>query len=549
MRNPFRGSFKEPALKITGFLEKNGTWVILILILGISLLYNYPETLLKRPQSTHYWRQCDGASLALNYYQEGMHFFKPATHGLYSDNSTTGYTAPSEIPILYYFAALLYKLFGYHDYIFRALNLFLFYLGLFYLYKFAFEVLKNFFYSTAVVLFLFSSPLIVYYANNFLPNTVGLAFTIMGWYYFYQYSQSKNTRTFLISVLFFGLASAMKITELASPLIIMTLLLADRFNFIHLDLAPRKHLFVKLSAIMFIFLFAAGWVFYAKWYNHLHNSSQFSTFIFPIWNLDRETIKNILINVHKIWFKEYFMPFTGYLLPGCALILLIKYRKVDKLLGLSALALFSWMFVFILLWFYGLADHDYFLIGLYILPVIVVILFFKILVSLNIKKIFKTLIQCLVMLFLIWNIAYARERQHIRYYSWMNDFEEMKDVYDIAPYLDKIGIHQQDTLVFYPSPNIRPLYLMNRRGWTINDHDNLSLVQMMSCDTLIQEYIRKGAKYLITNDIHSAISREWLLPYTKDLVFKKGSIYIFKAPPIRENFVPSDTSNPTVYNQ
>jgi len=136
--------------------------IYILLIAGMSIFYDYREVLLKRPQSVHNWRQCDGASLALNYYQEGMHFFRPQTHMLNSDNNTTGYSAPSEIPILYYFVALLYKIFGYHEYIFRAVNLLIFYIGLFYLFKLADSILKDLFFATVVTVLIFSAPVLVY---------------------------------------------------------------------------------------------------------------------------------------------------------------------------------------------------------------------------------------------------------------------------------------------------------------------------------------------------------------------------------------------------
>jgi len=511
--------------------------MMLLILLGVSLFYNYPETILKRPQSTHSWRQCDGASLALNYYQGGMHFFKPSTHGLYSDHLTTGYTSPSEIPILYFFTAILYKIFGYHEYIFRGLNLLLFYFGLLYLYKFAFEVLENFFYSTAVVLFLFSSPLIVYYANNFLPNTVGLAFTIIGWYYFYGYYRNKKTRTFLLSMLFFGFAGAMKITELMSPCIILALLLIDRLSLLQLDLDAKRHFFLKLLVILFIFLVVSGWVIYAKWYNNIHGSTQFSTFTFPIWEIGMEDIRGVLHKMNVIWSKEYFLPLTLYAVAGIAILNILFYRRIDKILGLSSIALFIGLLVYSILWFQALAEHDYFYIGFYILPVFLFINFFRIINSLVFRTIYKRLIQCLILAFVLYNVNYAQQRQNHRYQSWMNDYPEMKDLYDLAPNLEKIGISKDDTVVFYPSPCIKPLYLMNRKGWTIMNQENMTDEVVTRDKAIMKKYILNGAKYLIINDINSVESQKWLLPYTKRLIYKKGSIYIFKITPFRRNCI------------
>ena len=123
-------SILEKINKILNSINPNLYFIFLLLLFLI--IYDYPSILFKRPQSVHHWRQSDCASIALNYYQTGMHFFQPQTHNLTSDNNTTGYCATSELPIGYYFIAILYKVFGYHDFIFRFVNTLIFLLGLFY---------------------------------------------------------------------------------------------------------------------------------------------------------------------------------------------------------------------------------------------------------------------------------------------------------------------------------------------------------------------------------------------------------------------------------
>src|SRR5665647_1910268 len=102
--------------------KNNSRYVFIILLILISWYYHYPQILLKKPQSVHNWRQSDCASITLNYYQNGMKFFQPEVHGLVSDSFTSGKAATSEIPFFYYAIALLYKIFGYHDYIYRIVN-------------------------------------------------------------------------------------------------------------------------------------------------------------------------------------------------------------------------------------------------------------------------------------------------------------------------------------------------------------------------------------------------------------------------------------------
>ena len=98
--------------------NKYTTFLFLLLLFVTAYYYDYQSILFKPSQSIHQWRQTDGISIARNFFLEGMEFFKPTTHNLTSDNGTTGFAATSETPFLNYFIAILYKLFGYNEYLF-----------------------------------------------------------------------------------------------------------------------------------------------------------------------------------------------------------------------------------------------------------------------------------------------------------------------------------------------------------------------------------------------------------------------------------------------
>ena len=516
--------------------------LFVLVITGLSLVYDYPETLMKRPQSIHNWRQCDGASLALNYYQEGMHFFKPQTHMLYSDGYTTGFTTTSEIPVLYYFVALLYKIFGYHDFIFRAVNLLFFFIGLFYLFRLADAILKNLFYALVVTVLIFSSPLLVYYGNNFMPNKVALSFSFVGWYYFYQYYTSKKSRIFFLSILFFGIAGALKITELTGPIIVLLLLISEKLKLTRFGLEIGKHYGYKIVSILILYTIVGGWVLYAKHYNAQHMSSQFSTYTFPIWGMSQESIAFTLHKMKVIWFKDYFYPATFWFMVAGLILMLVLYRKSNRLLLPVVLLYTGALVAFSLLWFNALGDHDYFFIGFYVLPAFVFINFFHILLSVSFGKTHARIIQIVFVLVVAMNVYYAKERHSLRYErSWMNDFQQVKDLYTIKPWLDETEIGPDDTVIFYPSLYIRPLYLMNLKGWTIFNHDSATVEIEKRDSALMKTFTTNGAEFFITNDIKSAVSYRPFQPYLKDLYAKYNSIFIFRLPPKSENFNPADS--------
>ncbi len=523
--------------KASTFFNKHSIWIVFLLLIATCYAYNYPEILLKRPQSVHAWRQCDGASLALNYYQNGMHFFKPQVHTLYNDGVTSGYSSPSEMPILYYGIAVLYKIFGYHDYIFRLTVLSIFLIGLLYLFKLGSRVIGDRFWAFAAVILLFSSPVIVYYGNNYLPNPVAFSFSIIGWYYFYNYYKSGETRLFIVSMVFFMVAGLLKITELSGPIIILALLILDRLTGGKLKLGTERFFLLKIFLILLIFMAVSGWIFFAKQYNHMHSSGYFSTQTYPIWHLSRDEVRLGLKTIKQLWYTDYFMPVTLYLTGLMALFCLVKFKKSDRIIGLASIAYFAGLALYVNLWFEALIHHDYFLISFYILPAFIFFNFFRFLHGYIQNNKANFLIKSIVTVFLIVNIGYAARANNFRYNSWENDsYLKLKDIHNITDYLRSINITRDDRVVFVPDVCIRPLYLMNQPGWILDAFKKNDPDQAISDSINMRSFIKAGARYLITNDLTCFFNRKSLLPYITELVAQRGNVFIFRLPPETQNF-------------
>ena len=108
-----------------------------------------------RPYSIHQWRQADCLSITMNYYMEGLNFFEPKIHWL--ADGKDGKTV-SDFPIIYYIVAKLWKVFGYHEYIFRLINTLIVFTGLFCLFKFIGNLLSDKFWAYIITFLLFTSP-------------------------------------------------------------------------------------------------------------------------------------------------------------------------------------------------------------------------------------------------------------------------------------------------------------------------------------------------------------------------------------------------------
>lgn len=519
-----------------------GPFIFILALLIVSFYYNYHQILFKKPQSIHYPRQADCASLALNYYQDGMDFFHPEIHNLTSDDGTSGKCAPSEIPFLYYLVAIFYKIFGYHDFIYRIINTLIFFLGLFYLFRLLNILLDDLFWSISLPLILISSPVIAYYANNYLTNTSALSFAIIAWFYFINYYKNARHKNLLLSALFFFLAGAFKITGLFSFVSLAVIFVFEGLNIIRCRTDGVRIFqkgFIRIIPFglgMVIILF---WIIYAHRVNHTHDCYYFSTRSFPIWNMDPEAIRNVLINIRKIWLPEYFSIWTYLLLIILFIYLLIYRRSAHPLLFYTIMFLIPIILLYIIFQFFMLKDHDYYTINSYILPVFILIVSFSIMKEKH-SRLFKSIIfKSLFLCFILYNIWYAKSKLDQRYNDKENIYFTLHDYYEITPFLEQNGILLSDTVISISGETQLPLYLMNRKGWVEHMETRFGEGEkiLYNRDSAgIQYSIDKGAKYMIVKDLEEIIVKPYLQSYATNLIGRFNEILVFDLKNILTNF-------------
>jgi len=506
--------------KFVCFINPNLGFVFLLIL--FSVLYEYPSILLKRPQSVHHWRQSDCASLSLNYYQTGMHFFKPQTHNLTSDNNTTGYVATSEIPIGYYFIACLYKVFGYHDYIYRFVNTLIFLAGLYYLFKTCYLLFNDFFWAACIALFFFTSPVLVYYGNNFLTNSSAFAFALIAWYFFFKYYLEKKQKYFYISMLFFLVAGAYKITALLSFVAIIFIFIAELTGIFKFNSERKifsRPLFNFISFLLIIIIIGS-WIFFAKKYNAIHKTYYFSTGIFPIWDLERTGIHLVIKNIKELWLNQYFHIYSLYFFAAALLITIIFIKKANIFLITVNILLLIGTVVYAILWFSTFMHHDYYTINLYILLVFTLINLGWLVIVYFPKVSSSYYLKILFFCFLLFNMFHARKQIKSRYYGWWSEYPDYKDYHIMTPYLRSIGIAPLDTVICLPDNSHFTLYLMNQRGWTEclgNNSDSASIASS----------INNGAKYLIING-DEVINRQYIQSFLSNPIGQFNSVKIYR---------------------
>ena len=502
----------------------NYSWLIFVLVLIlVALVFNYQNSSMLGPQSIHHWRQADCASVALNYYQNGMNFFEPELHALISDSRTSGYNV-GEMPFLYYFVAILYKIFGHHDSVFRIANMLFFFVGLFFLYKLSDLLLKDTFWAIFVSIFLFSSPVLVYYANSFLSNTTALAFSLIGWYFFFRFREKQTQRLLYISIIFFTIASLLKITAAISVVAIFGIYVIEFFNISIFKFKSKvfKSKYKNLIPFLVLIIVVIAWYLFAINYNQNHRTNYFSTRTMPIWDLSSEKILKIWGKVTSFWVYSYYSPAALYVLGAMFLVQFYRIKKENKEFVLISSLLFVGVILYLLLWFSTLHDHDYYLINLFILPAFVVLSFLNF-AKINLSEFYNhKLVKTLFALFLAYNVYYASSISNDRYNGWLNEFPTYKAVHEISPYLKSIGIGKNDTVIFVPDQSsCYSLYLMNLKGWTEYAGLNTSKEK-------IQKSIELGAEYLIILGKKTSEKKPYLTGFTNNKIGEFRDVEIFR---------------------
>ncbi len=487
-------------------------FVALFFIFGLNKRMDDP------PQSVHTWRQTNSTSLALNYYQYELPFLEPEMHNQFCNGGTSG-KAVGEFPIIYYLVAQLWKILGKYEWVFRLVQVAIIFLGLFSLFLMLKKILKNQFLAGFISLLSFTSPMVVFYGPNFMPDVPALSFVFMAWYFVARFQDNRKPVNLWIGALAFCLSMLLKITSGISFIalggwLLFELLFQKKeervFNF------NWKHF---LPFVLIIFPVIA-WYKYADYYNTINHGHFSHHGIWPIWNVTKEQFIRILDLVDKIFFKEYFLPYTQYATFIIWVYLLITIKKLKPVCRYFIIVLPLGLLVQLTLWFAVLDYHDYYLINLLVVLVAVWVVFLLQVTKLQARS--KYIVCCILGIFFIWNALTCRERAKVRYVGWMNELydKNYKALTQIEPSFEKWGVKKDDKVISMPDYTINgTLYYMNRKGYTGFGSD-------LSKTETFYKRIGQGAKYLVISD-STILDRECLKPFLKNKVgeFKNVSVY------------------------
>ena len=503
-------------------------------LFAMALLFNYHKIIRLKPTSIHQWRQADCWSFALNYYEENLNFFKPSLH--FIGKSGVG-NASGEFPVIYYTVAQIWKITGTKVWVFRGLNIFIVFLGLFALFKLFEKILLDSIWAIMLTLLLFTSPILVFYTNNFIADTPALGFSMIGAYFFFGFYQTKSLKKLYVACLFFLLGALLKVTAallFISILIIYAIELLKIYRFKGNEKLFNKPLKQGLPLFLVIAL-TYSWYAYSAYYNTLYNGTYFLLGILPIWDMDYPLINEIerILNENLVY--QFFNTSIITMVIAMFALLVVFRKKANKLLLTVTGLMGAGGLIYMILWFRVFDVHDYYLLNLLIIVVAVLMTFFLFLKQNHPSLLQSTGLKVVFFIFLCYNIYFAKVKNDIKYerriekweYSFLNRSNELeywrwlhwynetyiKAYESVTPYLRSLGIGRTDRVISINdhSPNIS-LSLMDQKGIT-------DFGKSITEASQINDEIKRGAKYLIINN-PDYYQKEFIKPF---LIHKIGT--------------------------
>lgn len=465
-------------------------WIMAALLFAF---LDYWKMLGMRPQGIHFMRQTDSLSIILHYVKNGMHFWEP---GILNLESVDGKTA-SEFPLFYYVLAWGYKLFGEHESWLRFLNTLLIFLGFNGVFRICLLHFRHIVLSLAITFLLWSSMILFYYGNNFLPDASALGLTLCGLYFMYRYIFLEGkTGTSITGMALMTLASLIKVSYFVYPTAcVLTLLTFDWFVSRQTVKAIfQKHIYLLLFFVAGV-LGILSWIVYIKQYNLDHNG-YFLVRSRSILQADAIDRINVLKNITGWWADSYYPTLTKYLMLLIFVVGLARFRQTDLRWVILSLFCIAGAFAFFLLFFLQFRDHDYYFLAM--IPAIVIAIIFSItsILEFQPQPVFRFVFTVLLCVVALKGIAFSKQR------LWKRFADSRDDLYSIVgqqldgadTQLDKAGISRDARLILVMDKNVNGgLYFSGRFGWPLMDTNDVWMNR-------IPGMIENGASHFVMLD-------------------------------------------------
>lgn len=452
--------------------------IIAFVIITLAVISVERNRMNEYPQYIHAWAEQDHYALAIGFINNDFDFFHPETMiynkqfpGWWLESSETTITSV-DFPIHEYVVALMMKLFGTTSpLVFRIWTMLVALVGLFFIFKIAFLITKDWLKSIFTTFITLSAPVFAYYTNGFLPGIPAMTSGAIGLYFYLKYFNSLYIKYFNISVVFLTLATLIRTTFAIELIAVLC--------FEMLRIFRKESRFIdKIPAVA---VAVVVYLAYSLWKNHIFNlhGSIFLNYLMPAESLDEA--KELIIDAYDKWHLHYFQKIHYYLISISAMFVIgltfySKNKKHEKSLSLWFLPLI-YVFgciLFCIAMMKQIRDHDYYFIDTLFLPILfIIILIFKNIPIFKNKIVIvvEYLAVTVICFFMIKNVGEMQKKRRF-YNGAVISYVNFKDS-DV--FLDSLGIPRDaKILCMFGYAQNGPFIQMQRKGFIVmEDKDEL----------------------------------------------------------------------------
>ena len=471
----------------------------------------------------HAWRQADCLSLTAGYQEAGSTFHEGHMHYLGNDGSGA---SMSDFPLLYWGVGHLWRTTGRSELSYRLLVFVIFLIGQLSLFLAVRRVLQDGVLAAWIAAFLITSPMVAYYANNFLMNMPALSLVLVGWYALVRAVQGQSRGWWVAMLGSFVLAGLMKPTAALSLLggLGVAFLAGTRWRNTLLGDPPVRPRPVRLLLVAIgCVLPMMAWYLYADHYNVSHASGVFLTGISPAWELDRQAIGRVFEGIRVHLRNDYFRP-ALYPLFALALVAVAGlHRELPRWSLVLLGTLIAGALTIMLLFFPAWEDHDYYSLDqVFLAPLLLTM------AALAVRRrwpgmLGRAWVQLVLLALLVHSADHTRRRLIDRHEGWRSRPYDVQfaALMEIGPWLDEHGVSDRARVILLPDRSFNiGLYRMDRKGWS--DFGGLSQdpAKLAHCLDL-------GATHLVVcND--TLLRSPVLAPYLDHPVGTYRNVHVFE---------------------
>lgn len=478
------------------------------------------------PFGMHQGAQSDRACIAYNYYAESWNFFLPR---VMEDRSSDGIVG-LEFPIIPYISAIFYKIFGFHNQIYRMIVGVIVFFGHFATWKIITRFIDNNIHRFSIMCLWTLSPIMCFYSFNYLPDMPSMAFIMISYSFFFKFYFDNKPKYYYLFLLFVGMGSLIKITNLIH-LISIWLIYSYKKTTNHPNLnLPKTPLWLTLIPLVIVLI----WYKYANFLTQSTNNYHFLQSMVPPTNFS-EIIENSRFAINTWIDSLYPRLFISITLIVYILTIIRSLKKITLIGILSIITFLGYLSVFIL-FNKQFKYHDYYQTLFY--PIFLFILIWvyqqiNSIVTTSLKPIIKHGFTLVLLITAGINYSHSRNMLNARFdfgnYYCQNALNiEPNEFKKLKLWLEQnITNNNQVVFAFDPSPNTA-LYHIKRKGIRIAP----DFTDQLSID-IIRDKLQKNkvAKLLfICNDTVSLNKLPNLKAVLGKPIQKVSMFYIYKYP-------------------